>query len=79
MTPSFQDIDFFTLSNRLFIISILSAISIGCQNYYFAASAASLTGKLRSLSFRAILRQDSAYSFFFHPSRLSDGIFCVSL
>lgn len=45
----------------MFIISILSAITIGCQNYFFAASAASLTGKLRSLSFRAILRQDGAY------------------
>ena len=44
---------------RSFIISILAMISIGTQNYLFAASAASLTSKLRSLSFRAILRQDS--------------------
>jgi hypothetical protein len=34
-------------------------ISIGSQNYLFASAAASLTSKLRSLSFRAILRQDS--------------------
>ena len=34
-------------------------LSIGIQNYLFASSAASLTSKLRSLSFRAILRQDS--------------------
>ncbi|KAH9026281.1 P-loop containing nucleoside triphosphate hydrolase protein [Lactarius deliciosus] len=44
-----------------FIISILAMISIGAQNYMFAHSAASLTSKLRSLSFRAILRQDIEY------------------
>ncbi|KAH9000914.1 P-loop containing nucleoside triphosphate hydrolase protein [Lactarius hatsudake] len=44
-----------------FIISILAMISIGAQNYMFAQSAASLTSKLRSLSFRAILRQDIEY------------------
>ncbi|OBZ71083.1 Leptomycin B resistance protein pmd1 [Grifola frondosa] len=42
----------------LFIIAILSMIAIGLQNYLFASSAAELTAKLRSLSFRAILRQD---------------------
>jgi len=42
----------------LFIIAILSGISIGMQNLLFASSATSLTSKLRSLSFRAILRQD---------------------
>ncbi|KAF7346412.1 hypothetical protein MSAN_01869100 [Mycena sanguinolenta] len=41
-----------------FIISLLSMICIGFQNYLFASSAAKLTMKLRSLSFRAILRQD---------------------
>ncbi|KAG2129495.1 P-loop containing nucleoside triphosphate hydrolase protein [Suillus clintonianus] len=44
-----------------FLIAILSAISIGFQNYYFASSAAILTAKLRSLSFKAILRQDIEY------------------
>ncbi|KAG1881998.1 P-loop containing nucleoside triphosphate hydrolase protein [Suillus tomentosus] len=44
-----------------FIIAILSAVSIGLQNYYFASSAAILTAKLRSISFKAILRQDIAY------------------
>jgi hypothetical protein len=34
-------------------------ISIGSQNFLFASAASSLTSKLRSLSFRAILRQDS--------------------
>jgi hypothetical protein len=43
----------------LFIISIVSTVTIGVQNYMFAAAAATLTAKLRSLSFRAILRQDS--------------------
>ncbi|EMD39893.1 hypothetical protein CERSUDRAFT_81221 [Gelatoporia subvermispora B] len=41
-----------------FLIAILSAIAIGSQNYLFASSAANLTAKLRSISFRAILRQD---------------------
>lgn len=44
-----------------FIISILAMISIGIQNYLFALSASLLTNKLRSLSFRAILRQDIEY------------------
>ncbi|KAI0350350.1 P-loop containing nucleoside triphosphate hydrolase protein [Trametes cingulata] len=41
-----------------FIIAILSMIAVGFQNYLFASSAAELTSKLRSLSFRSILRQD---------------------
>ncbi|KAG6837188.1 hypothetical protein H0H93_013415 [Arthromyces matolae] len=41
-----------------FIIAIISTLAIGFQNYLFASSAAALTAKLRSLSFRAILRQD---------------------
>ena len=41
-----------------FIIAILSMMAVGFQNYLFASSAAALTSKLRSLSFRAILRQD---------------------
>ncbi|KAI0267305.1 P-loop containing nucleoside triphosphate hydrolase protein [Gloeopeniophorella convolvens] len=44
-----------------FIISLLAMMAIGYQNYLFASSAASLTSKLRSLSFRAILRQDIEY------------------
>ncbi|THH21388.1 hypothetical protein EW146_g137 [Bondarzewia mesenterica] len=45
----------------LFVIAIISMVTIGMQNFYFAASAASLTNKLRSLSFRAVLRQDIEY------------------
>ena len=41
-----------------FIIAILSMMAVGFQNYLFAFSAAHLTAKLCSLSFRAILRQD---------------------
>ncbi|CAE6419809.1 unnamed protein product [Rhizoctonia solani] len=41
-----------------FIIAIVSAIAISLQNLVFGVTAARLTGKLRSLSFRAILRQD---------------------
>ncbi|KAI0643098.1 P-loop containing nucleoside triphosphate hydrolase protein [Trametes meyenii] len=41
-----------------FIIALLSMVAVGYQNYLFARSAAELTSKLRSLSFRSILRQD---------------------
>ena len=44
-----------------FIIAIISAISIALQNYFFASAAAQLTFKLRSLAFKAILRQDSEF------------------
>ena len=46
----------------LFIIAIISACLIGVQYYMFASAAATLTAKIRSLSFRAILRQDSECS-----------------
>jgi ATP-binding cassette subfamily B (MDR/TAP) protein 1 len=45
--------------HRLFIIAIIATMSIGMQNYLFSSAAARLTSKLRSLSFKAILRQDS--------------------
>jgi ATP-binding cassette subfamily B (MDR/TAP) protein 1 len=44
-----------------FIIAIGSMFTIGIQNYYFAAAAANLTRSLRSLSFKAVLRQDIEY------------------
>ncbi|KAF9267350.1 P-loop containing nucleoside triphosphate hydrolase protein [Marasmius fiardii PR-910] len=44
-----------------FIIAIVSTFCIGVQNYMFAAAAAMLSAKLRSLSFKAILRQDIVY------------------
>ena len=44
----------------LFVIALGSTLAIACQNYFFSTAAAGLTSKLRSLSFRAILRQDSA-------------------
>jgi hypothetical protein len=47
---------------RSFIIAILAAASLGSQNFLFASSAASLTSKLRSLSIRAIFRQDSEFA-----------------
>ncbi|KAH9174816.1 P-loop containing nucleoside triphosphate hydrolase protein [Lactarius sanguifluus] len=59
-----------------FIIAILAMISIGAQNYMFARSAASLTSKLRSLSFRAILRQDIEY---FDRDENSSGAIVSSL
>lgn len=45
----------------LFIIAIGSMLALGIQSYMFASTAATLTAKLRSLSFKAILRQDSEF------------------
>ena len=45
----------------LFVIAIVSMCLIGLQNYTFAAAAAHLTRKLKSQSFKSILRQDIAY------------------
>ncbi|KAL4267597.1 GTPase-activating protein [Pleurotus pulmonarius] len=42
----------------LFLIAIISTMAIGIQNYMFSAAAATLTARLRKLSFKAILRQD---------------------
>ena len=50
----------------LFLIAIISTCTIGIQNYMVAAAAATLTAKIRSLSFRAILRQDSESHHFRH-------------
>jgi ATP-binding cassette subfamily B (MDR/TAP) protein 1 len=44
-----------------FIIGIGASAAITVQNYMFASAAATLTAKLRSQSFRAILRQDSKF------------------
>lgn len=44
-----------------FLVAIISVILGTVQNYMFASTAATLTAKLRSLSFRAILRQDSEF------------------
>ncbi|KAG2001834.1 ATP-binding cassette transporter [Coprinopsis cinerea AmutBmut pab1-1] len=44
-----------------FIIAIISTIAICGSNYLFSACAAALTARLRSLSFKAILRQDIEY------------------
>jgi ATP-binding cassette subfamily B (MDR/TAP) protein 1 len=46
---------------RFFIIALLATLILFIQNSLFASAAAKLTAKLRSLSFKAILRQDSLY------------------
>jgi ATP-binding cassette subfamily B (MDR/TAP) protein 1 len=43
----------------MFVIAILSTAAIAFQNYLFEGAAATLTARLRSLSFKAMLRQDS--------------------
>ncbi|KXN88295.1 Leptomycin B resistance protein pmd1 [Leucoagaricus sp. SymC.cos] len=59
-----------------FIIAIISTVSISIQNYFFASTAASLTARLRKLSFRAILRQDIE---FFDKDENSTGALTSSL
>ncbi|KAI6098491.1 P-loop containing nucleoside triphosphate hydrolase protein [Pisolithus sp. B1] len=41
-----------------FVVAIVSSVVIAIQNYVFTLAASNLTTKLRTLSFRAILRQD---------------------
>lgn len=45
----------------IFIIALIATFSMGFQNYLFSNAAAKLTYKVRSLSFKAILRQDGEY------------------
>ncbi|THH03905.1 hypothetical protein EW145_g5914 [Phellinidium pouzarii] len=59
-----------------FLIAIISVFTVGIQNYEFAASAANLTHKLRSLSFKAILRQDIV---FFDEDKNSTGTLTAGL
>ncbi|CAK5279585.1 unnamed protein product [Mycena citricolor] len=59
-----------------FIIAIASTFFIGFQNYLFASAAATLTTKLRRLSFKAILRQDIE---FFDKDENSAGSLTSSL
>ncbi|TFK40835.1 P-loop containing nucleoside triphosphate hydrolase protein [Crucibulum laeve] len=59
-----------------FLIAIISTVAIGCQNYLFSAAAATLTSRLRTLSFRAILRQDIE---FFDKDEHSTGSLTSSL
>lgn len=44
-----------------FLIAIASIILSTVQNYMFASNAATITARIRSISFRAILRQDSEF------------------
>lgn len=41
-----------------FIIALVSTLTIGVQNYMFGATSAQLSAKLRTYTFKAILRQD---------------------
>ncbi|KAF8574055.1 ste6-like protein [Ramaria rubella] len=54
----------------LFIIAIVTAITVAAQNFLFASAASKLTFKLRGLTFRAILRQDIE---FFDDAKNSTG------
>ncbi|KAH8825379.1 multidrug resistance protein 1 [Flagelloscypha sp. PMI_526] len=59
-----------------FIIAIISTGCIAAQNYLFAAAAAQLTYKIRSKSFKAMLRQDIEY---FDKDEHSTGALTSSL
>jgi ATP-binding cassette subfamily B (MDR/TAP) protein 1 len=43
----------------MFVIAILALLFVGSQNIFFGITASTLTARLRSLSFKAMLRQDS--------------------
>lgn len=55
-----------------FIIALLSTLVLFIQNSLFASAAAKLTAKLRSLSFKAILRQD--IEFFDKPDNTTGSL-----
>ncbi|KIM74275.1 hypothetical protein PILCRDRAFT_828358 [Piloderma croceum F 1598] len=55
-----------------FIIALISTCTIGLQHYMFGSAAATLTAKVRSLSFKAILRQD--IEFFDKDENSSGGL-----
>jgi len=44
---------------RLFVIALVATLAYGFQRYLFSSAASNLTARLRSLSFKAMLRQDS--------------------
>jgi len=46
-----------------FTIAFISTSMVGLQNYMFLSAAAKLTAKIRSLCFKAILRQDSMFTY----------------
>jgi len=53
----------------LFVVAIVAGLSIAGQNYFFSTAAYALTAGLRSLGFKALLRQDSGY-----PVNLFDNL-----
>ncbi|KAJ3513963.1 hypothetical protein NLJ89_g2654 [Agrocybe chaxingu] len=60
----------------LFVIAIISGSAMGLQNLFFSATAARLTARLRSLSFKSILRQDIE---FFDKDENSTGVLTSEL
>ena len=57
-----------------FIIAIGATILMGSQVYLFSGAASRLTSKLRSLSFKAILRQDSKPTLLLWKRSLPDAL-----
>ncbi|TFK23399.1 multidrug resistance protein 1 [Coprinopsis marcescibilis] len=45
----------------LFVVAVLATAAIALSNYFYYISAAALTARLRSLSFKAMMRQDIEY------------------
>ncbi|KAJ3568190.1 hypothetical protein NP233_g5871 [Leucocoprinus birnbaumii] len=54
-----------------FIIAIGYGVTMGFQNYFFSTAAATLTLRLRKLSFRAVMRQDVE---FFDNEKNTSGV-----
>jgi ATP-binding cassette subfamily B (MDR/TAP) protein 1 len=61
----------------LFIIAIVSTLAIGFQNYLFGYAASVLTARLRTLSFRALLRQDIEF-FDQEKNNVSNSLFLLN-
>ena len=57
----FMNINMILVLLRLFVIALGSTLTYAIQNYLFTYTAAVLTARLRSLSFKGMLRQDSEY------------------
>lgn len=51
-------------SLRFFILAVVSTINITIHNQLFSSAAANLTARLRKLSFKSLLRQDSTIFLF---------------
>ena len=62
----------------LFIVAILATLCIGFQNYLFGYASSVLTARLRTVSFKALLRQDIEF-FDQDKNNVSESLFVLRL